>query len=651
MSTIDSLRIRLKREDPVYYNDIRLNTLSYNDMVYALTTLRAADTQALISSSPGGIALSGSVVGESNPRTELTADELGSDGSVALSQWPLNVRDAPFNAVGDGVTDDTGSILAAFAVAFPLGGVAARAIYFPAGTYKVSLPLVAGQSGTRYYGINIFGAGSRLSKIVWYGGNINGILEVRNGYQPRVSGLAIQSVDLTTNFAKFCLWYNVEDGISGIQPHTDSCELYFAEAPIIIGGVGIGTSTAKSGQYNSGYHTNVYIRAGTGSGTELYAAKIGGANGECQYFIGCYWSHSDIDSTLIHTYNGRGIYLIGGEIDFELGGDTTVIHAEGASLPNGGGFRIQDYRIEGGWRLFKAEKVALTGEASDGAIDFVADHVHVASAFDCTDPCDLVHMAYTGRVNLSNCRFPAAGSRVRWVGLSNGRYGVTTIEQCSINNTSAISSPNSLVVLDAAGIGGATGGLNNTIHSCIKTSANGAFDNGGQIPASIWRQNQDHIVAATTIHPIAPIYLDANALSNTGETSVLGLVGARFPAWLMDSALTEQVRGLVQFPDEWVTFNADLIWSNAGAGAGDIRYRTVYSSHTNTEDTTIGDVTVNITLTAPLIDIMKDSRVLSNIAIQLGKVFHFRLIRVGADAADTLTNDAAFIGLRFTRAS
>ncbi|BET51759.1 hypothetical protein RGQ21_67410 [Kitasatospora aureofaciens] len=66
------------------------------------------------------------------PASQLPELGTGSGGSV---DW-LNVKSAAYGAVGDGVQDDTASILSAVADA-PYGGT----VYFPPGIYKVSQPI------------------------------------------------------------------------------------------------------------------------------------------------------------------------------------------------------------------------------------------------------------------------------------------------------------------------------------------------------------------------------------------------------------------------------------------------------------------------------------------------------------------------------
>jgi len=72
----------------------------------------------------------------------FTADMKG----LGLAEWEtvaINVKDPPFEARGDGVTDDTAAIRSALQVAATLGGAKVK---LPAGTYRVTGQLVIGDN-------------------------------------------------------------------------------------------------------------------------------------------------------------------------------------------------------------------------------------------------------------------------------------------------------------------------------------------------------------------------------------------------------------------------------------------------------------------------------------------------------------------------
>lgn len=97
-------------------------------------------------------------------------------GGGSGESWPqvYNVKDAPFNAVGNGVNDDTAAIKQAVATCIadvnPITGRLNRDLFFPAGTYKVTSSDVlmnrdGGTPGPIIEGYHIRGMGKRRSII------------------------------------------------------------------------------------------------------------------------------------------------------------------------------------------------------------------------------------------------------------------------------------------------------------------------------------------------------------------------------------------------------------------------------------------------------------------------------------------------------
>lgn len=104
--------------------------------------------------------------------TSETAQRLTASTALVAGAH-VSVKSAPYNATGDGVTDDRAAIQAAITAAATFGA----AVFFPQGTYRLRSALSV--SGTN---IRLFGEGATLSRIVAYGeaSAINALI-VNNG--------------------------------------------------------------------------------------------------------------------------------------------------------------------------------------------------------------------------------------------------------------------------------------------------------------------------------------------------------------------------------------------------------------------------------------------------------------------------------------
>lgn len=119
----------------------------------------------------------------------------------------LNVRD--FGATGDGVTDDTSSVQQALS---QLGVTARGALYFPAGTYRVSSELVVGFSG------RLFGDGTSASIILATSPSQTILRNTHSGYL-EISGLGFDSTVLKTAGAAIRIEGNVGGAAQQIRIH------------------------------------------------------------------------------------------------------------------------------------------------------------------------------------------------------------------------------------------------------------------------------------------------------------------------------------------------------------------------------------------------------------------------------------------------
>lgn len=100
-----------------------------------------------------------------NAQGQITAASNGTGGAVSGRGY-INVTAAPYNAAGNGSTDDTAAVQAAFNAAATAGGAT---IYFPAGTYVLSSQLTFTFAAT-LQGIRILGDGAEASHLLWAAG-------------------------------------------------------------------------------------------------------------------------------------------------------------------------------------------------------------------------------------------------------------------------------------------------------------------------------------------------------------------------------------------------------------------------------------------------------------------------------------------------
>ena len=124
------------------------------------------------------------------------------------------------------------------------------------------------------------------------------------------------------------------------------------------------------------------------------------------------------------------------------------------------------------------------------------------------------------------------------------------------------------------------------------------------------------------------------------------------PGWALDAAATEGIVCTTEVPASWASFDVDLWWLNAGAGTGDVVFsfkHRISAAADLASDTAVDDG--NVTEVAGAQDIIAVTTVASDIATAEDAIFNAQLQRLGADAADTLANDVAILGIRLRRVS
>ena len=140
----------------------------------------------------------------------------------------------------------------------------------------------------------------------------------------------------------------------------------------------------------------------------------------------------------------------------------------------------------------------------------------------------------------------------------------------------------------------------------------------------------------------------------TGSPSLTASAGgSRYPGWLLDAAITEQVNhGRGPMPSWWATFDVKIYWTNAGAGAGDVRWRVVGGANADAVSLATADATdTSLTVTAPAQDVLKVTTLAAGLTAYTNRLYNLRVLRTGAHAEDTLGNDCALLGVELARAS
>lgn len=139
--------------------------------------------------------------------------------------------------------------------------------------------------------------------------------------------------------------------------------------------------------------------------------------------------------------------------------------------------------------------------------------------------------------------------------------------------------------------------------------------------------------------------------TGTGSGAAFGVLGnSLVPAFSLDGAGASEV---LQYgfgvPDHWLTMAVDVHWANDGAGSGDVRFSTDHLCVAAGGDYSAARTTTTLTATAGAQNIKVVSTIVSSISLSTARAGLIRITRLSADAADTLTNDIAIVGLMLRR--
>jgi hypothetical protein len=134
--------------------------------------------------------------------------------------------------------------------------------------------------------------------------------------------------------------------------------------------------------------------------------------------------------------------------------------------------------------------------------------------------------------------------------------------------------------------------------------------------------------------------------------SITTASGKSLPVWLLDPAAgSENITTALCVPDGWATADVEIWWTEPTGGTGDVVWRmdrAVYGDGESTNAETTGG---NITATAPAQYTIKATTVLTGITVDPTKLLRLEILRLGSNASDTLTSDAAVLGAMLRRKS
>jgi hypothetical protein len=108
-----------------------------HDQVAALVVIANNDvTAAANSATASSASAAAALIDANNALADVATIQAALTGYVQKGKLVLNVKDAPYNAVGDGVADDTAAVQAA------LNAANGSIVFFPQGIYGISAPLI-----------------------------------------------------------------------------------------------------------------------------------------------------------------------------------------------------------------------------------------------------------------------------------------------------------------------------------------------------------------------------------------------------------------------------------------------------------------------------------------------------------------------------
>lgn len=134
-----------------------------------------------------------------------------------------------------------------------------------------------------------------------------------------------------------------------------------------------------------------------------------------------------------------------------------------------------------------------------------------------------------------------------------------------------------------------------------------------------------------------------------GSPSLSGDAGSNTVWWALDATANEYLGTTVVLPNDWLTYDIYLVWSNAGAGAGNVRW--VVNAGAVSDGAAVSATSDFYVIAAPATDVVKRSVTRVGITPPASKTVAIRVHRAASDGTDTLANDAGLIAIELRKAT
>lgn len=137
-----------------------------------------------------------------------------------------------------------------------------------------------------------------------------------------------------------------------------------------------------------------------------------------------------------------------------------------------------------------------------------------------------------------------------------------------------------------------------------------------------------------------------------GPSDVYSVVGSpsissinRWPVWLLDSATSEAVGVTFRPPRSWAALSIEAIYTNAGAGSGDVVLRGDTMSRPSGSTVVAPNPSGEIVSVAPSTNVIRTVTLVASVPIIDDETVLINVIRLGGSANDTLADDIGLLAI------